>query len=230
MIEHVPAARRERRSFGWLETHWLFSFDDYDDPANRSFGPLRVFNDDVVAPQSGFPLHGHREMEIVTIVYAGELTHADSLGNEVSLGPGGVQCMTAGRGIRHSEYNRGTAPVHFHQIWLEPRAAGLSPSFAHYTLDSSSDIGPFEPLVSGRGNVAAPLTCNADAVVYRCAVAAGARITRAPQGDVFWYVTTGEATVNGHSVAPGDQVRVRAEAALTVEARTATRGVWIELG
>ena len=128
MIQTVSAEQRHFSDFDWLKTYWLFSFSDYYDPANIQFGALRVYNDDVVAPGTGFPTHPHREMEIITLVLDGEMTHADSMGNRTVIGPGDVQRMSAGTGLTHSEFNLAAAPVHFHQIWIYPDQRGLAPT------------------------------------------------------------------------------------------------------
>ena len=123
MIEIVKAGARHLSDFGWLKTYWLFSFSDYYDPRNIQFGALRVFNDDVVQPGTGFPTHPHEEMEIVTIVLDGEMTHQDSMGNKTVIRTGDVQRMSAGTGLTHSEYNLADRPVHFYQIWIFPDEA-----------------------------------------------------------------------------------------------------------
>ena len=134
MIEIIKADRRHFSDFGWLKTYWLFSFSGYFDPQNIQFGALRVFNDDVVDPGTGFPTHPHEEMEIVTIVLEGEMTHADSMGNKAKIEAGDVQRMSAGAGLAHSEFNLAEKPVHFYQIWMFPDKAGLTPSYdqRHY--------------------------------------------------------------------------------------------------
>ena len=118
MIHVIRADDRHFTDFGWLKTYWLFSFSEYYDPVNIQFGALRVFNDDVVAPHTGFGTHPHQEMEIITIVLDGEVTHEDSLGTKAVIRAGDVQRMSAGTGIRHSEFNLGEVPAHFYQIWL----------------------------------------------------------------------------------------------------------------
>src|SRR5918999_4150076 len=121
MIRVIKSADRFHFESDWLSTYWHFSFDQYYDPANMNFGPLRVFNDDVIQPSSGFPTHAHREMEIVTYVIDGELEHKDSTGASDRIRSGEVQRMSAGSGIRHSEYNPSdTTPVHLLQMWLVP--------------------------------------------------------------------------------------------------------------
>ncbi|OQW95695.1 MAG: hypothetical protein BWK77_07025 [Verrucomicrobia bacterium A1] len=118
MTQVIRAAQRHFSDFGWLKTFWLFSFSDYYDPENVQFGTLRVFNDDVVAPGTGFPAHPHQEMEIITVVLEGEMTHEDSMGNQAVIRAGDVQRMSAGTGLTHSEFNLADKPVHFYQVWV----------------------------------------------------------------------------------------------------------------
>ena len=120
MFRIIKAADRHFNDFGWLQTYWLFSFSDYYDPKNANHGALRVFNDDVVQPNTGFATHPHEEMEIVSIILSGEMTHADTMGNSTIIRAGDIQRMTAGTGLRHSEWNHGPDPVHFFQIWIKP--------------------------------------------------------------------------------------------------------------
>ncbi len=130
MVQIIRSADRHHLDAGWLSTHWHFSFDDYYDPANISFGPLRVFNDDVIKPAGGFPMHPHKEMEIVTYVIDGTLEHSDSMGNKGQIKPGEIQRMSAGTGLRHSEYNASkTDPLHLVQLWIIPAKQRLTPSW-----------------------------------------------------------------------------------------------------
>jgi redox-sensitive bicupin YhaK (pirin superfamily) len=148
---------------GWLDTYHTFSFGDYYDPAQMGFSALRVINEDRIAPGGGFGMHGHRDMEIVTIVLSGALEHQDSLGNGGVLRPGELQHMSAGRGIRHSEFNPSpTEPTHLYQIWLLPRAAGLAPSYSQKTFDSSSRQGQWQ-LVASPDSASGSLTIQQDA-------------------------------------------------------------------
>ena len=130
MAQIIRRADRHHLDAGWLSTHWHFSFDDYYDPANVSFGPLRVFNDDVIRGGGGFPMHPHKEMEIVTYLIEGKLEHRDSMGNVGGISPGEIQRMSAGTGVRHSEYNASDSkPLHLIQLWIIPAVAGLKPSW-----------------------------------------------------------------------------------------------------
>src|SRR5215468_3584163 len=130
MLNIRKAKDRGHFDHGWLDTSHTFSFADYYDPAWMGFRALRVINEDHVAPARGFGMHPHRDMEIVTYILAGELAHADSMGNGSTIRPGDVQRMTAGTGVRHSEFNpSSTQPVHFLQIWIQPSAQGIAPSY-----------------------------------------------------------------------------------------------------
>lgn len=134
------AAERMHSNHGWLNSHHSFSFAGHHDPARMGFGPLRVVNDDTVAPGGGFPSHPHRDMEIVSLVLAGQLAHKDSLGNGRVLQAGDIQYMSAGSGVVHSEFNPSAdAPLHFMQIWIEPQERGLTPRYAEQRILGSVD-------------------------------------------------------------------------------------------
>src|SRR5580700_4746443 len=147
----VPASGRAHADHGWLQTYHSFSFADYYDESNVNWGALRVFNDDVIAPGMGFGTHPHRDMEILTYVLDGELEHRDSMGNVGVVEPGGVQYLSAGTGIAHSEYNHSkTAPVRLVQMWVLPQGAGLTPRYGQveYTLEERRNR--WLPIASGR--------------------------------------------------------------------------------
>lgn len=137
MIEKRVSADRHFNDIGWLQTYWLFSFGDYHDPQNMGHGSLRVFNDDVVQPGQGFGEHPHAEMEIISMVLEGEMTHRDAMGNEVLVRADEVQRMTAGTGLRHSGWNHGRQPVHFLPIWIKPARSGLDPSYDQQSFTSA---------------------------------------------------------------------------------------------
>jgi redox-sensitive bicupin YhaK (pirin superfamily) len=157
MIKIIRSDERHHANFGWLDTHWHFSFDSYYDPENTNWGALRVFNDDTVEPGQGFGTHPHRDMEIVTYVLSGELEHQDSHGHRGVVHPGEVQVMSAGTGIMHSEYNHSKEnPVHFIQLWILPRTQGLKPRWEQRRFSRNERAGKLLPVVSA-GDLAGTL-------------------------------------------------------------------------
>jgi redox-sensitive bicupin YhaK (pirin superfamily) len=230
MIRIIRAAERYTADRGWLQTAWLFSFDEYYDPENVQFSALRVFNDDVVQPGHGFPLHPHREAEIITIPLRGELTHEDTLGNRGVIGPGDVQQMTAGSGVRHSERNEGDVPVHLYQIWLLPHTAGLPPSYDQRHYDAQRWHNQLAPVASGRG-IPDVVAFHTDATIYRAAFDAGHTLNYPIEDDrcVFLYLTTGALDLNGERLAEHDQARIRGEQHLHIRVEEDTHFVLIDL-
>lgn len=209
MIRIIKAAGRHFRDFGWLKTYWLFSFDTYKDANNVRFGALRVFNDDEVAPGTGFGSHPHREMEIVTVVLDGQLTHEDDAGHARILGPGGVQVMSAGTGIQHSEHNKSDRPLHFYQLWFFPRERDLEPRYEERKFPLTGRINSLLPVASGRGESGA-LAINVDASVYLSELEDMQGFDYAVDIDrgVFVYVTSGDLTINGETLITNDQARI----------------------
>ena len=166
LFEVQRAADRATFDHGWLRTSHSFSFADYFDPRNVSWGALRVFNDDRVAPGAGFPTHPHRDMEIITYVLAGELEHRDSIGNHGVVGPGGVQYMSAGRGVRHSEYNHSSVdPLHFLQMWVLPGTTGGAPSYGQLEFDVAQRRNTWLVVASGHEGQDAPVVLTQDAML-----------------------------------------------------------------
>lgn len=216
MIKIIRSDQRHFSDHGWLQTYWLFSFSDYYDPANIRFGALRVFNDDVVQPGTGFPTHPHREMEIVTIVLSGELTHEDSTGSRGVIKAGEVQRMSAGTGIAHSEFNLSDEPVHLYQIWIFPDVRGLEPGYEQRSLSAGAEKNRLLPVASGQ-RLADALTIHTDATIYLSELEAGRAIdfdTNLARG-VFVYVTGGSLTLGGERLERGDQARIVAEGRLS---------------
>src|SRR5262245_15196351 len=171
--------RNQRGHFdhGWLNTYHTFSFADYFDPAHHNFRALRVINEDRVAPGQGFGMHGHRDMEIVTIVLSGALEHRDSLGNGEVLRPGELQRMTAGTGIRHSEFNPSDKePVHLYQIWLLPERAGLKPGYEQKPFDPVEKHNRLR-LVASPDAADGSLTIHQDARLYLADLDASGKVT-----------------------------------------------------
>ncbi|HSE98765.1 MAG TPA: pirin family protein [Blastocatellia bacterium] len=219
MIRIIKADERHFSDYGWLQTYWLFSFSDYYDPSNVQFGSLRVFNDDVVQPGSGFPTHPHREMEIVTAVLSGELTHKDTSGGRGVIAAGEVQRMSAGTGIAHSEFNLSDSPVHLYQIWIYPDEQGLKPGYEQRSFEGISRKNRLLPVASGQG-LADTVTIHTDATIYMSEIEAGRSIgfETDPSRGTFIYVTGGSLSVNGERLEARDQARVTAEATIDLKA------------
>jgi redox-sensitive bicupin YhaK (pirin superfamily) len=216
---------------GWLDTYHTFSFADYFDPAHMGFRSLRVINEDRVAPGQGFGMHGHRDMEIVTLVLSGALEHRDNLGNGSVLRPGELQRMSAGTGIRHGEFNpSATEPVHLYQIWLLPGAKGLPPSWEQKAFPAAGRTDQFQLVASPEGRDGS-LTIHQDATLHLADLVQGSTITHelTPGRAAWLQVLTGEATVTGTSVKAGDAVAVTHERAVTIHADTPTQVLLFDL-
>src|SRR5438094_7282959 len=169
MIVVRKSSERGASKHGWLDSRHSFSFADYADPAHMGFRSLRVINEDRVAPGQGFGTHGHRDMEIVTYVLEGALQHRDSMGNGSILKAGELQRMTAGTGVRHSEFNPSDAePVHLYQIWLLPERRNLEPGYGQIAVDEARKRGRFH-LVASPDRAAGSLTIRQDARLYLAA-------------------------------------------------------------
>ena len=211
-IDIIRAQDRHFTDFGWLQTYWLFSFASYYDPHNIQFGALRVFNDDVVAPGTGFPTHPHEEMEIITIVLDGEMTHQDSMGNKAIIRAGDVQRMSAGTGLTHSEFNLAEQPVHFYQIWVLPDTPRLEPSYDQRSFTPDQWRNRLLPVASGQA-IENVVSFHTDATIYRGQLDAGNRLNfdNTAGRRVFVYLTEGELTIDGLVLNKADQARVDTE-------------------
>ena len=210
MLTIRRAEDRGQANFGWLDTRHSFSFGNYYDPAHMGFGPLRVINDDRIAGGGGFPTHPHSDMEIITYVLEGALEHKDSLGNGSVIRRGDVQRMTAGTGIRHSEFNASeTEPVHLLQIWIIPEREGLKPS---YEQKAFADDGKRRHLllIASRDGRDGSVTIHRDADVYATLLAEGQRVAHALRpGRAAWLqVAGGAVTINGEQLREGDGVAI----------------------
>jgi redox-sensitive bicupin YhaK (pirin superfamily) len=220
MIQVRKAAERGHFDHGWLDTHHTFSFGDYVDPDQIGFRSLRVINDDRVEPGQGFGMHSHRDMEIVTYVLDGALQHRDSMGNGSIIRAGELQRMTAGTGVRHSEFNPSQKEwVHFYQIWLLPERPGLTPSYEQLTVRDEEKLGRFRLVASPEG-ADGSMKIHQDARLYLASLAPGQAVSHeVKHGRAAWLqVLRGGANVLGHDLAAGDGVAVADENVVTVKA------------
>jgi redox-sensitive bicupin YhaK (pirin superfamily) len=213
MFQIRKSAERGHFDHGWLDTYHTFSFGDYYDPDHTSFRALRVMNEDRVQPGEGFGMHGHRDMEIVTYVLEGALEHRDSLGNGSVLRPGDFQRMSAGTGIRHSEFNPSkTEPVHLYQIWLLPERSGIEPSYEERRFPEAEQHNRFR-LVASRGGRDGSLTIHQDADVSLATLDPRTELDHALRdGRYAWLqVLRGQVSVAGRDLSAGDGVAVSGE-------------------
>jgi len=218
MITLRAAADRGHANHGWLDSHHSFSFADYYDPAHMGFGPLRVINEDRVKPGMGFGTHGHRDMEIVSYVLDGQLSHKDDMGNGSIIVPGDVQRMSAGRGVQHSEFNpSATDGVHFLQIWIEPSARGIAPSYEQANVGVAQKRGKLALIAAPEGQGGA-VRIHQDARVFAGLFDGDESATHplAPGRRAYVHVARGAVEVNGRALGAGDALRIEGEAAVAI--------------
>lgn len=221
MIDVRPFASLGHADHGWLDARHHFSFAGYHDPARMGWGRLRVWNDDRIAAKSGFPPHPHRDMEIITYVRSGAITHRDSMGNLGRTGAGDVQVMSAGTGVTHSEFNLEDADTTLFQIWILPDRSGGDPGWGQREFPAADRSGAFVTLASGMaGDDALPI--RADARVAGATVTAGESITYtlAPGRHAYLVPARGQVRVNGVLLNERDGAAIREEAVISVEALT----------
>lgn len=210
---------RGRANLGWLDSRHSFSFGHYHDPAHMGFGPLRVINEDRVAPGGGFPTHPHRDMEIISYVLEGALEHRDSLGTGSVIRPGDVQRMTAGTGVTHSEYNASkTEPTHFLQIWIVPERTGLPPGYEQKRFEPAEKRGRLR-LVASQDGRDGSVTVHRDADVYATILRAGDSVSQrlAPGRGAWVQVARGEMAANGARLSAGDGIAISDAGELRLE-------------
>jgi len=218
MIAIRKANERGHTEFDWLNSWHTFSFGEYYNPQHMGFQALRVINDDTVAPGGGFGTHPHRDMQIITMVLDGTLEHKDSLGTGSVIRPGDVQRMSAGAGIRHSEFNHSqTEPVHFLQIWILPERDGLQPSYEQKTFAPEERRGKLKLIAGPQGDDGA-LTIHQDVNLYLTSLAHGETVTLSlkPGRHAWVHVATGAVALNGKSLQAGDSAAVSDETTLTL--------------
>lgn len=229
MVTVIRSDERYHMQNDWLDSHWHFAFDRYYDPNNIHFGALRVFNDDWVKPHTGFGEHPHREMEIVTYVIDGELSHQDSAGHKGLLRSGDMQCMTAGTGVVHSEFNHGDAPVHFLQIWFLPDQQGLRPEWHQVHLAVEDRLNQWR-LAVGRALGNEGLSIHQDVSVYIARLQGDHALVhsfRERRG--YFFVIQGSVNVNQHHLDTGDVMKLEEESALSIVAVEDSELIFIEM-
>ena len=220
MIELRPFAGLGHADHGWLDARHHFSFADYRDPARMGWGAVRVWNDDTIAPRTGFDPHPHNDMEIVTFIRSGAISHRDSLGNQGRTAAGDVQVMSAGSGIVHSEHNREDEPTTLFQIWIHPSRRGEAPSWGQREFPRAARSGRWEIVASGdpEGDGSLPLRADAKVLAAKLTAGQSAQYITEPARHPYLVAASGRIRVNGVDAQARDGVAITGEGAITVEA------------
>jgi redox-sensitive bicupin YhaK (pirin superfamily) len=222
MIKTRPSDERGKAAFGWLDSRHTFSFGDYYDAGQMGFGPLRVINEDRVKPGQGFGTHGHRDMEILSYVLEGALEHKDSIGTGSVIRPDDVQIMSAGTGIRHSEFNPSpTEPVHFLQIWVIPNREGIAPRYAQKAFPAAQKRGRLLLVGSSDGREGS-VVIHQDVDLMASILANGEKVSHSlrPGRKGWLQVVRGAVDANGHKLGAGDGAAIESESELTLIGNT----------
>jgi quercetin 2,3-dioxygenase len=223
------AAERGATELDWLDSKHSFSFADYYDPQHMGFGPLRVLNEDVVQPNAGFPMHPHRDMEIITYILKGQLEHSDNLGNGSIIKPGEIQKMSAGKGIVHSEFNPSDKePVHLLQIWIQSAEKGLPPKYEQ----QSFEVGVNQLKLLGAANDNALITIHQDVKLYAFRLQGGGNVVHKVSTDrlVWVQIAGGSVQVNGQTASVGDGVGLDNAEAVTITGNPDAEGLLFIMG
>lgn len=220
MIEHRPFKKLGRFDNEWLSARYHFSFADYHNPARTGLGPLLVWNDDCIQPGTGFPMHGHRDMEIITYVRTGAVSHEDHLGNKGRTEAGDVQVMSAGRGILHSEYNLESDDTTLFQIWIHPNQSRIEPRWDMRAFPKNDRAGHLIPLASGRPDDDNALVIHQDAAILGATLPAGESVTHklATGRSAYLVAAAGNLDVNGQVLRDRDGAAIIDESELTIRA------------
>ena len=219
MLTLRQSSERGYADHGWLKSFHSFSFAEYFDPQHMGWGNLRVINEDRIAPGTGFGTHGHRDMEIISYVMSGNLAHQDSMGNVKGIPPGDVQRMSAGSGVRHSEFNHAQGEqTHFLQIWIEPNVRGIPPSYEQKTVPEAAKRGQLA-LVAAPEPSEHTVKIHADARLYAGLFdsAEQATLTLDPQRKAYVFLVRGRLNANGQTLNAGDAALLQAESSLTLD-------------
>jgi redox-sensitive bicupin YhaK (pirin superfamily) len=231
MLKYFPYSELGHADHGWLDARHHFSFGGYHNPYRMGFGALRVINDDVIAAGRGFAQHPHDNMEIITYVRSGAISHQDSEGNTGRTGAGDVQVMSAGTGIRHSEHNHEQEKTTLFQIWILPREQGVKPRWDAKAFPKTPVTERLNLLVSGfaEDENSGALTIHQDARIFGGRIAAGTTLTHPLRQQAYLLVSEGSALLNGHPITKGDGVEITAETSLTLQAQTEAEVLVIEV-
>ncbi|GJI90158.1 pirin family protein [Duganella hordei] len=219
MLQIRKSEARGVANHGWLQSRHTFSFGSYHDPEHVGFGPLLVINEDQVQAGQGFGTHGHRDMEIISYVLSGALEHKDSMGTGSVLQYGDVQRMSAGNGVRHSEFNHSRSEqVHFLQIWIQPNVTGIPPSYEEKNFTPESKLGQLRLIASSDGREGSVLI-HQDAAIYATIMTAGDSLKHelAAGRNAYVHVIRGEVSVNGVALQGGDALKITAETLVTLQ-------------
>ena len=232
MLAHRRWESLDRADHGWLRAKYHFQVNAAGNPAHQALGSLIVWNDDEIAVDSGFPLHGHRDVEIITYVRQGVLGHHDTLGSEGTIHAGAVQVMSAGTGIRHAEFNKGKVPLKLYQIWLRPRVAGGEPYWDTKPFPKNDRSGRFVVLASGFTSDEGALSIRADARLLGATLKAGEIIRHqlGPSRRAYLVVASGRIEINGKPIGPLDGVAITDVSAAEVAALEGSELVLMDTG
>lgn len=230
MIKVIKSENMGRSDHNWLHSQFHFSFADYYNPDNIEFGALRVLNDDTFDPHGGFDTHPHDNMEIISYVVDGKLTHRDSLGNAGTLGRGDVQYMSAGTGIRHSEYNETSEPLRFLQIWIKPDRNGHEPDYGDVRLRWEDRIGKWLPIASGEKGKA-PVRIHQDMDVMVAVLGSDEMLyyNLDPARQAYLVQIEGEGEVNGNILKQGDAAEITATKEITIRSKTPSHYILFDM-
>lgn len=227
MITVYPFAELGHADYGWLDTRHHFSFAHYYDPERMGFGALRVINDDLIKAGAGFDTHPHKDMEIITYVRSGAITHQDSRGNRGRTVAGDVQVMSAGTGIFHSEYNLESEDTRIFQIWIEPKRLGVEPRWDSKAFPRKPAVDALPLLAAGDGT--APLTINQNARLFGGKLEQGTRLIHHPVAQTYMLVSQGDVSLNGYILREGDGAEITGEAAVQITANADAELIAIEV-
>lgn len=227
MVTHYPYINLGHANHGWLDARHHFSFASYHNPERQQFGVLRVINDDVIKAGAGFDTHPHKNMEIITYVRKGAITHRDSNGNVGRTVAGDVQVMSAGSGVFHSEFNLESDDTNIFQIWIEPNQLEVKPQWDSFKFPKQASADFLTLLVSGNGE--APLSIHQDAFIYAGHLTEGTELTHSIKHQAYILVSEGSLLIDGHNLNKGDGLEVTALSSITIKAQSDTKLLVIDV-